>query len=59
MLYEVITPLAGVEFWDISKYPQTITTNADGRFVSQGYSAGDYVWFNTYGAGVTLSYNFV
>ncbi len=47
-------PLAGVGFWDVSKYPATITTNADGRFVSQSYSAGDFVWFNTFAAGVTL-----
>jgi len=40
-------PLSGITFWDVTKYPATVTTNADGRFISTGYAAGDTYWFNT------------
>ena len=45
-------PLSGVTFWDVSRYPDTITTGADGRYLSRGYNAGDYVWFNVQGTGM-------
>ena len=51
-------PLAAITFWDVLAYPKTVTTLADGSFVSQGYAAGDYSWFNTYNSnnsGYTLS----
>ena len=52
------SPLANAKFWDVSKYPTTVTTALDGSFVGQGYSSGDNVWFNTTSVyGYTLTAN--
>jgi len=50
-------PVPGITFWDIMKYPETVTTNADGRFLIQSYANGDWVWLNLFGTG--SSYNFI
>ncbi len=48
--------LAGVTFWDVTKYPQTVTTDANGYFVQRGYTSGQTVYFNTFGVpGYTLT----
>ena len=41
--------LGGITFWDVSKYPENITTNSDGSFVAEGYANSDFVWFNMNG----------
>ncbi|HFD31900.1 MAG TPA: DUF1501 domain-containing protein [Gammaproteobacteria bacterium] len=42
--------IAGLTFWDVSQYPETVTTDSDGYFMITGYSGGETVWFNMYTA---------
>ena len=49
-------PVAGVTFWDVFRYPDTVTTNADGRFIIQNYTSGDHFWFNMAGTGANYSF---
>jgi len=51
VLLENGEPLAGITFWNAMRYPETVTTTADGRFISQSYSIDDWVWFIVSGTG--------
>ena len=42
--------VAGVTFWDVSKYPETVTTDNDGYYVIEGYAGGENVWLNLFTA---------
>jgi len=48
--------VAGLTFWDVSRYPETVTTDENGYYVIRDYQAGDGVYLNFYGVeGYTLS----
>jgi len=49
--------IAGITFWDVSKYPSKVTTDNDGYYIIEGYSGGETVWMNLYSA-TTGKYTF-
>ena len=38
--------IAGVELWDVAKYPDKVTTDANGFYMISGYQGGEIVWIN-------------
>lgn len=40
------TGIAGITFWDVSKYPEKVTTDANGYYMINEYSVGDNIWLN-------------
>jgi len=42
--------VAGITFWDVSKYPSKVTTDNDGYYVINGYTGGETVWLNLFTA---------
>lgn len=43
------TPLVGHELWDVFKFPETVTTQADGRFIIIDFNVDDGVFLNPHG----------
>ena len=47
--------IAGVSVWDVAKYPEINSTDANGYYVLSGYNIGDPVTINLYKAGYSTS----